>query len=75
MHRIRENHALETMGPGRIEPINKATKVLWNSQLYSEPQTVYTLRVRGGHMSKVLMNSRYMQSQGQVAHGRNMVFP
>jgi hypothetical protein len=33
------------------------TKVSCNSQLYSEPRTIYTLRVKKGHMSKVLMSS------------------
>lgn len=41
----------------RMELINKETKLSLNSQPYSAPQTVCTLRVKKGHMSKVLMSS------------------
>ena len=50
------------------------SKVSYNSQLYSEQQTVYTLRVKRGHLSKVLLSSGCIQLQGQATHGKNMVF-
>jgi hypothetical protein len=37
----------------------RLTKISCNSQLYAEHRTVYTLRVRKSHMSKV-----YSQPQG-----------
>lgn len=43
----------------------KQTKVSRNSQLYSGPQTIYVLRVKQGHMSKVHVSSNCVQSQGQ----------
>lgn len=47
------------------------TKVSCNIQLYSESQTIYTLRVKRGPMRKALMSSR---SQGQVSHSKNHAF-
>lgn len=53
---------LKAVGSGRMDPVNE-TKVSCNSLLYSEPQTVYLLRVKKGHIGKVVMRSSYMQSQ------------
>ena len=39
---------------GKLEPENEADyKVSRSSQLYSEHQTIYTLRVKRSHMSKL----------------------
>jgi hypothetical protein len=55
------------MGSGRMEALNWQTKASGNSQLYSEPQTMYTLRAKKGHLSEILMGSSYIQSQTQAA--------
>ena len=41
------------------------TKLSCNSELYSEHQTVYTLRVKNGHLSILLESSSCIQSQGE----------
>lgn len=53
---------LKAVESGRMAPVNE-TKVSCNSLLYSEPQTVYILRVKKGCIGKVVMRSSYMQLQ------------
>ena len=50
------------------------TEVSCNSQLYSEHQTVYTLKVTKVHVSKVLMGSGRIQSQVQATCGEKIHF-
>lgn len=45
----------------------RQTKVSCSSQLHSEHQSIYTLWVKRNRMSKGLMNSSCIQSQGQAA--------
>ena len=45
----------EGVRPGRVGQIKRWTKVSRNSQLYSDPQTIYTLRVKKGHTSKAVI--------------------
>ena len=48
----------------------RQTKVSCNSQLYSEPQKIYTLKVRKGHMNKILISLSYIQLQGKATCGK-----
>lgn len=52
----------------------KQAKVSYKCKLYSEPQTIYTLRVKKGHMSKVTISSSYIESQVQAACGKSIFF-
>lgn len=46
----------------------RQTKVSCNSELYSGHQTVYTLTIKRGHLSKVISSS-CVQSQGHTICG------
>ena len=51
---------------GKLEPENEADyKVSRSSQLYSEHQTIYTLRVKRSHMSKVYNHEGKMHMAGK----------
>lgn len=63
----------DMVGPERMKQIGK-TKVSYNSQLYSESQTIYTLKAKKGHMNKIRMSSSCIQPQKQVTHGKNTYF-
>ena len=65
---------LEVVGPGRMELTNETETKSHNSQLYLEHQTIYTPRAKNDHISKVLMSSSCIQSQGQVPCSKNMLF-
>lgn len=54
-------------GANKWGELNKVSR---SGPLYPESQTVYTLRVKKDHMSKVPLSSRCMQSQGQVTCGK-----
>ena len=45
-----------------------------HSQLYSKHRTIYTLKVKKGHLGKVLLSASCKQSQEQATHGNSMFF-
>lgn len=67
--------ALEAVGPGKMEPKNEAGLKSHAIASFIPHQTVYTPRVRKNPLSKVPVSSSCVQSQGQAARGRNVVFP
>lgn len=52
----------------------RETKVSCNSWLYSKTQNICTLRVKKGHLNKVFMSPRCIQSQGQAVFSKNDMF-
>lgn len=62
------------VGPERMEFKGRQTKVSCHTQHYSEPQTIYILRVKKGHMNNVHMISNSIQPLGQATFGKNVSF-
>lgn len=59
---------VKVIQPRRREPKVRQTKVSCNSQLYSVHETIYTLRVKKNHVSKVLNHK-------ETHTGHKHVFP
>lgn len=68
-HTVMNPTYLEVGGPGRMEPINETNQSLMKKPTLLKLQTIYTLGVKRGHLSNVLMNLSCRQSQRQATCG------